>query len=288
MRKIILIAASALCVLSCQRATLAPGFYWQRYVVDGSRTGVKACTADNAKENLGTLQADGYHAPNGKVFKDGTTPKVAKILLDAQGEMKDIKSVVGYSPKAMVRENPQCELSNWYVDVLMKKVASLSGKKVDFGIVNFGGIRIDMPKGEVLKDDIMSMFPFKNNLCYVEVKGKDLRVLLEQLAKEKWQVTGGCECVVKDSKLEKCLIGGEPIDDNRNYGIATISFLLSGGDGLSVAKNALSMQIFDVYPYDVMLEEVARLKAEGKEIAYHKDDRIKILKSEDEDNDLKQ
>jgi len=283
----ILALLSALALSGCSGGSLSPGFYWHRVRMDGSRTGVQACSAENVDKMLGTMVGGEYHAPNGKVFKDGCTPSVAKILLDAQPQMKDIKSVVGYATKAMKREYPQCELSNWYVDLLMKRVAELSGKKVDFGILNFGGIRTDMPQGDVLKDDIMSMLPFKNNLCYVQVRGRDLRAILEQLAKEGWQVTGGCECVVRDSTLEKALIGGEPLDDGRTYGIATISFLLSGGDGLSVSRNALEVEIYEEYPFDMMMKEVARLKAEGRNIEYSRDDRIRILDAEGKEQTLR-
>jgi 2',3'-cyclic-nucleotide 2'-phosphodiesterase (5'-nucleotidase family) len=44
----------------------------------------------------------------------------------------------------------------------MAKVERLAGKKVHVGVGNFGGIRIDMPKGDIILDDMLSMFPFKN------------------------------------------------------------------------------------------------------------------------------
>ena len=56
---------------------------------------------------------------------------------------------------------PESALSNWFVDILMAKVEKLSGKKVDIGIANFGGIRVDMPQGDIILDDMLSMFPFK-------------------------------------------------------------------------------------------------------------------------------
>jgi 2',3'-cyclic-nucleotide 2'-phosphodiesterase (5'-nucleotidase family) len=180
----------------------------------------------------------------------------------------------------MVREYPECELSDWFIDELMRAAEEKAGKKVDFGVTNFGGIRVDMPEGDVLMDDIVSMFPFKNNLCFLELYGRDIRALLEQLASTSWQVVGGARCVVQDGKLVSAEIGGEPIDDDRIYGVATISFLLNGGDGLSVARNAVSLQMFDEYILDVMLPCVQRLAAEGKPIEYQMDGRIQILKSE--------
>lgn len=255
----------------------AQEFTWSSSPIDGSRTGVIASNADNVKEALGQMKGRKYVAPNGRKFRKGVTPEVASLLLAAQDEMKELKQVVAYSPKEMVREAPECALSDWFIDELMRAAEEKSGKKVDFGITNFGGIRVDMPQGDVLLDDIVSMFPFKNNLCYLELKGKDIRVILEYLAAHSWQCVGGARCVVKDKKLVSAEIGGKPIDDEKVYGVATISFLLNGGDDLFVAKNALDLQIFDEYIIDVILPYVKSLTAQGKYIEYETDGRIQYL-----------
>lgn len=265
-----IMACSCLCMA-------AQDFSWTVVLVDGSRTGVVASNADNVQEAMGRMKGKKYIAPNGRKFKKGVTPKVAALLLDAQKDMYDLKQVVAYSPKAMVRQGPECELSDWFIDELMRAAQEKSGRKVDFGITNFGGIRVDMPQGDVLLDDIVSMFPFKNNLCYLELKGKDIRAILEQLAATSWQCVGGARCVVKDKKLVSAEIDGKPIDDEKVYGVATISFLLNGGDGISVAKNALELKIFDEMIIDVMLPYVKRLTAEGKYIEYQTDGRIKYI-----------
>ena len=277
--KYLIIIGMILSAVSC-----GEGFSWKRTLMDGSRTGVEACTADNVSEKLGTYSDGVYTAPNGKVFSDGCTPEVARILLEAQPAMADLKTVVGHSTRAMVREYPQCELSNWFIDALMKATEQKAGKKVHFGLTNFGGIRVDMPEGDVLKDDIVSMFPFKNNICYLELKGSDIRLILERLAASSWQVVGGGKFVVKDGKLESAEIDGAPLDDERVYGVATISFLLNGGDDIFMARNARRLEIFDEYILDVMLPYVESLTAQGLPIEYHTDDRITIINTKDDES----
>lgn len=255
----------------------AQEFSWSVIPVDGSRTEVKSATADDVEGALGKMKGKKYVAPNGRKFKKGTTPKVASLLLDVQDEMSELKQVIAYAPKAMNREYPESELSNWYIDVLMDAVQRISGKTVHFGISNFGGIRVDIPEGNVLMDDIVSMFPFKNNLCYLELEGRDIRRLLEQLAASSWQVVGGARCVVKEGKLISAEIAGEALDDDKVYGVATISFLLNGGDGLNVARNAKKLEIYDEYILDVILPHVMDLGAQDKPLEYEKDGRIIIM-----------
>ena len=127
---------------------------------------------------------------------------------------------------------------------------------------------------------------YKRDMAHVlqdmRVLQEDIRALLEQLAATKWQVVGGARCVVKDGKLESVEIEGQPLDDNRVYGVATISFLLNGGDGLFVARNAKKLDIYPEYLIDIMLPYVQELTAQGKPVEYSKDGRIQIIETKNE------
>ena len=157
------------------------GMVWEKLPIDGHRTGVTAPTADNIPEALGTVDpaTGAYTAPNGTVFDGGATPKVASLLIEAQPQMAEVKEVIAFSTRAMSAEAPESELSNFVVDFLRSKAETMFKRKMDVGIINFGGIRVDMPEGDVLLDDIRSMFPFNNKICMVELPGKELDFLLD-------------------------------------------------------------------------------------------------------------
>lgn len=246
--------------------------------MDGSRTGAASPSKDNVKESLGVYKAGRYTAPNGTVHgRRSATARTARIVLDAQPAMARVKDVIGYSPAVMEAYFPESALSNWFVDVLMAKVEKLSGKKVDIGIANFGGIRVDMPQGDIILDDMLSMFPFKNQLVYVEHTGKEIRNILESMAAGRFQVLGGVRVVADGGKLVSAEIGGEPIDDDRIYGLATISFLLAGGDGLTLEQNARSVTVYkDVDVIDAILEHVYAETAAGRPIEYKADGRVVV------------
>lgn len=272
--------AAAAVLMSLAAGAQSYDFSWKRTEMDGSRTGVTFASADNVKTAMGEVKGRRYYAPDGRVFRKGVTGKVAEVMIGVQPEMAEVKQVVAWSPEAMVKNAPECALSDWFVDLLIDRCAAVSGKKVDIGFANFGGIRVDMPKGDVLLDDIMSMFPFRNRLCYLELKGSDVRVILEQMASEGWQVIGGVRCVAgRDGKLLSAEVGGEPLDDDKVYGVTTVDFLLNGGDGFFIGKNALSSEILDKYVIDVVLPYVKNLTAEGKPLEYHADGRVKIVES---------
>ena len=274
MRKLAVIVAVALAALQAQ----AQEYRWKHSLMDGSRTGCEAPAKDNVDEALGTFKGGRYIAPNGKTYrKNSIVGRTARIVKDAQPAMARVKDVIGYSTNAMDVSYPESALSDWFVDIIMAKTEKLAGKKVDIGVVNFGGIRIDMPQGDIILDDMLSMFPFKNQLVYVEHTGKQIRTILEKMAADRFQVLGGVRVVAEGGKLLSAEIGGEPIDDDKVYGLATITFLLEGGDGLTLAENALSVTAFEEEDIiDAVLEFVYAETAAGRPIEYKTDGRVVI------------
>lgn len=267
------------CVLAFCLGTVAWGqeYSWSGDLMDGHRTGCKAPLKDNVKEAVGYFQGKTYVAPNGKRFPAGSaTAKVARIVMDGQPAMAKVKDVIAYSTAAMSKKGPESPLSNWVVDLLMKSGEKVFGKKIDIGVTNFGGIRVDMPEGDVILDDMLSMFPFKNQLVYLEHKGSTIRRILEGMLPYNIQVLGGLRIVVEDGKLTSVTVGDEPLDDEKTYGVLTISFLLNGGDNLRMADDALTLIPSDVNVIDAVLEHVYAETAAGRPIEYSTDNRVII------------
>ena len=248
-----------LILILCSASLAAQDYSWESVDMDGSR---------RAALEKGEI----------KLKKNSAAAKTIALVEAAQPAMARVKEVIGYSTEALSKSYPESKLSNWTVDTIMEKVAELSGKKVDVGFANFGGIRVDMPKGDILLDDILSMFPFKNNLVYIEHKGSTLRSIFEWMASTRVQAVGGVKMVVENGKLESILVDGEPLDDDKVYVVATNSFLLNGGDGFFLAKDAVDMKIYDELVMDAMLESIRICTAEGRPFEYKLDSRVIIKK----------
>ena len=261
-------------------AVSAQEYKWSSAEVDGSRTGCTAPSKENIDEAIGTFDGSTYVAPNGTRHKKGSAAaKTAKAVLAAQPKMARVKDVVAHTAGTWEKGYPESSLSNWLIDIMIAKTAAIAGKPVHMGVTNFGGIRADMPQGEVILDDLLSMFPFKNYLVYLEHKGSTLRRIIEEMAATRFQVLGGVRVVAKDGKVVSIEIDGEPLQDDKVYGVTTVSFLLHGGDGLFLANDALSMtEYHDVNVIDAVLEFVAAETAAGRPLESKKDGRVTIIK----------
>ena len=269
-----LILLSLLALAACSQK--GPQMTWKRVAMDGSRTGVVPVTAENVDSALGTFEDD-YIAPNGTHFKDGATPEVAMLLMEAQPKMARLKEVVGHSARMLenLRTEPDLPLGNIVADALREKASDYYKVPMDFAVTNYGGIRIPLPEGPVLMDDIEAMFPFKNYMCYAKVRGKNLTRLLEQLAKTKaFQAVSGCRVKVKAHELVEAEVGGKPIDPDKVYNVTTIDFLLSGGDQIAIGALAEDVVLSPVLVRDVMLEYVRKAEAAGIVLDGKKDGRV--------------
>lgn len=255
----------------------AQEYSWETVPMDGHRVGATIPSADNVDQALGTVKNGVYTAPNGKRYR-GTVAKVAALLIDSQPSMSFVKEKIGYAPKDMIRCRPECDLSDMLVDYMMASCEDATGLKVDVGLLNFGGMRTDIHKGTVILDDFLSMLPFQNFIAYVRLKGSDLRVLFEQMGRTRPEAVGGVRLTFSSEEgLVSALVGGEPLDDDKEYGLATVDFLLDGGDHFSAAKNALELIQTDLLLRDAVLAYVRKNSAETGEIKYEADGRVVIL-----------
>lgn len=250
------LAASVLLCLLCAGVSAQDltqkGFRWDRVLMDGSRS--------SKAENL----------------HQGTAPVVKKIVDAYQPQMADLKKVIAYSDVEMTKGYPESVLSNWYADLMLVEGRKILGENVDVSIGNFGGIRVDMPAGDVIVDDIRSMFPFKNDIVFLKIRGDKLLELFRQMAAKGFQVLGGVKIETMRKELLSVEVAGEPLDTSRLYTVITNTFLLHGGDGLHLADIAENVDIRTNDMFETVMDFIAAETAAGRHLTAEKDGRIVI------------
>jgi len=147
--------------------------------------------------------------------------------------------------------------------------AILTASGADVALVNGGGIRADIGKGDVTYGDIITVFPFGNELCVVEATGQQILDALEwsanavpgefggflQVAGMSYEIDVSIPsgCVVDsenmlvgiegERRVKNVMIGGEPLDPEKTYTVASTDYvLLSSGDGHTAFSGAALLQ----------------------------------------------
>ena len=106
-------------------------------------------------------------------------------------------------------------------------------QNTDAALINIGGIRTTIGKGDIMLKNLFEVMPFENELIIVKMKGTDLPGLFEYYAKT--QVNNPVSHLyieTKNGQLTKSLINGKPVDPDKDYYIATSDYLALGGDNM--------------------------------------------------------
>ena len=216
--------------------------------------------------------------PIDSLFDHAPPSKVSRLMAYYTPEMeRRMNTVVGNAPKEMRAFRPQSPLSNFAADALLAVASELTGEQIDFSLTNFGGLRASIPQGEVRLYDIYAVFPFENALVILEMEGKGVEGLFKNFAQQnRMEAVGNVQVEIEKGKIVEMMIAGSPFDSSKRYKVATIDFLLGGGDNVAALKNAISVIDTGVMIRDVVVRYISMLKKEGKAVEAFVDGRIVV------------
>ena len=187
---------------------------------------------------------------------DGVTPAIApdplvkKIVDEANARVAPIKNeVVGRATVELTRQQVpassanspggESNLGDAIADAMKWRASQIERGAVDFAFTNHGGIRADIPAGNITRGQVIEAFPFQNTLVAVTLTGAQVKAVLEQGASFQHgmiQVSGlrfayDPNRPVGDRVTTiKILPSGKFIDSNANYRVVTNDFMFNGGD----------------------------------------------------------
>ncbi|OWK73670.1 bifunctional NAD pyrophosphatase/5'-nucleotidase [Flavobacteriaceae bacterium JJC] len=105
---------------------------------------------------------------------------------------------------------------------------------VDGAVINIGGIRTTIGKGDILTKHIYEVMPFENEVMIVKMKGADLQGLFDYYLKtQKNNPVSHLVIETDNGVITNALVNGQKIDSNKMYYIATSDYLALGGDNMA-------------------------------------------------------
>lgn len=121
---------------------------------------------------------------------------------------------------------------NWFCDLMLA-----AQPKADVALTNGGGLRADVPAGELTYGGLFEAMPFDNRFALVTLKGSQLRRLVTTNLQRNGAIfswgglTAKARCA--GDKLDvQIKVKGKALADQATYTLVTSDFLASGGDGV--------------------------------------------------------
>jgi len=174
----------------------------------------------------------------------------------------DLDSVLAYAVDTYSKSDGEFNtaIGNLMADAVYEQCnpifKSRTGHDIDIVLLNHGGIRSIISKGNVTTKTAYEVMPFENSAVVVALKGKQVQELVDYLAKAKRaNPISGLKLVLdKDFNVKSVSIKGKPFTINKTYFVATSDYLYDGGDNMDFFKTNDGVYTLDYKIRNVLID----------------------------------
>ncbi len=178
-----------------------------------------------------------------------------------------LDSTLAYAPFPITKTDGvfNSTAGNLMADIVLAQTEPIfkkrTGNSIDFVLLNHGGIRSAISKGNISARTAYEVMPFENTVVVLELKGKTLQKMVDYLIKSKRaHPVAGMQLVLnKDGSLNSFSIANFPIDNDKSYFVATSDYLVTGGDNMDFFKEALSKTETDYKIRNAMIDYFSKV-----------------------------
>ena len=190
-------------------------------------------------------------------------PKVEDFITPFREHVnKNLDSVLAYAVDTYSKTDGDLNtaIGNLMADAVYEEAnpifESRTGNKLDFVLLNHGGIRAILSKGNITSRTAYEIMPFENSVVVTELKGSHVNEMIAYLKKAKraHPISGLTIKLDNDYELIEAKINGELIDDDKVYYVATNDYLYSGGDRMDFFKKSDTLHILDYKIRNVLID----------------------------------
>ena len=174
---------------------------------------------------------------------------------------KDLSIVLAEATETLDKNGIwQSPMGNMFSQVVYEKgnpiFKARENKTIDIVLLNHGGIRTIIPKGNITARTAYEIMPFENSLVVVSLKGEQIEELLSYFIAEKkpHPLYGINFTINKDNKPTKISIQGQPFDQESTYNVGTNDYLANGGDNMNFFKKGLHRYDLDYKLRNILID----------------------------------
>jgi 2',3'-cyclic-nucleotide 2'-phosphodiesterase (5'-nucleotidase family) len=168
--------------------------------------------------------------------------KMEAIILPYRSKlMKEMEEVLCTSNVPLFGGRPESSLTNFCADLVLSESDSICLKyypdmHIDVAMVNRGGLRVPIAKGEVKVQKMYELMPFENEVVFLKMSGVEMHRFIDHMASRGGEGVSGMRFGIKDNKAISPEIQGKPLDESKSYWLATSDYIANGGDGSEILK----------------------------------------------------
>lgn len=219
-----------------------------------------------ACSSVSTITVDSDTTP---VAFEGNDPNaVDSIVAPYKAELEaEMNEVIAHAKQDFEKGRPGGSLNNWAADAaLQSQIRNARLKGPTFCLLNVGGLRNTINKGDVTLADIFKVMPFDNEIVWVELPVSTLKKIEEYLLNSGGEPIAGAR--LKNGKLE---VDGMN-ESTQTVWVITSDYLFNGGDNMSFFQDNIASSSSNVLLRDAFIEEA---KIQGT-LVWNDENRIEL------------
>lgn len=229
--------------------------------------------------------SDSYHV-NGKLIdvdeKIDADPQMTKVIQPYKNMINsEMNEVIGFAERKMEKGKPESLLGNFVADLLLEEANEIykSNKPIDFCVINNGGLRAPINKGNITRRDIFELMPFENELVVITLGEKGIKKMFQHIARKNGVPIAGFVMKIKDDQyIDIKNTDGSVVSFNKNYKILTSDYLANGGSRMTFFADSLQKEVIGLKVRDAIIEHIEELTKKGINVQSRLDKRIKYAK----------
>jgi len=166
---------------------------------------------------------------------------------------KNLDSVLAYSVGTYSKSDGELNtaIGNMMADAIYEQANPIyknrTGEDIDFVLLNHGGIRSIISKGNVTTRTAFEIMPFENTIVVATLKGEQIKELLDYLSESKRAHPFSQLKIILDQEgnFNSANIKNQPIDYSKSYNVATNDYLYNGGNRMDFFKKNQGVENID-------------------------------------------
>lgn len=174
---------------------------------------------------------------------------------------KDMSEVLAINPETLDKSGEwQSNLGMLLADMTMnygnKVYQKRFQKNIDIVLLNHGGIRSILPKGDLTLRNAYQIAPFENTLYVMELKGEQILEMCNYYVNEKkpHPLAGMTFTIDSNKKPINIMIQKLPLDLNKIYSVGTSDYLSNGGDNMNFFKKNVGSHDLDYKLRNILID----------------------------------
>lgn len=168
---------------------------------------------------------------------------------------EEMNEVIAKALDNFIPERPSGTLNNWAADaVLASQIAKARLEAPTICILNTGGLRTSINKGEVTIGDIFKVMPFDNEIVWVKMPVSSIPDIEDYMKLRNGEPIAGAKIV--NGKL---LINGLSKGKD-HFWIITSDYLMNGGDNMTFFEQSLERSYTGILLRDAMIDQAREQK----------------------------